>query len=327
MSEQPDPRPEDVSASEPAAETTDSSAAETRSGRVVGFLRSWTFWMRLGVGMLMLGTGVLIGLGIAWFVDEDSSSRHDGSGRGDVVTFEVDPSVEWFGEGRLSRDGKRFRFIPIPDQAPGWDKDGRGWKGEEWKEKEWIGKEWSEEERLPKGEFGDRDGIYIPYELLEEAIERIAQRVERLIERVEGYLEEGRFPPGMTWPDRFDRGKGDWGFGKDSPGGRDYFQDEPEQKDQDEYPADDEDEESWGGTGESPFDGFGFPFGELFSPFAFLEDCEVDFEILPDVLENLPDLDEEGFASQDDENAESMEDFFEQIEELLAEICETPADE
>lgn len=319
MRDQPDPTPEEASASEPAVETSEASGNGKRRGKTLGFLGSWTFWWRLGVGILILGTGVLIGLGIERLADDDRRSGDYRSGGGDAIILEIEPSGEWYGEGRLSKDGKRFRFIPMPGKGSGWGGDERGWKGKEWSGQ----KEWS------KGELGEGKGIYIPYELLEEAIERIGHRIERVLERVENHLEEGRFPPGMMWPDRFDNGKGDWGFGrehwkeKEFPRERDYLPDEPEQKDRYERPADGEGEESWGRIGESPFEGFGFPFGELFSSFGFPQDCEVDLERLPDVLDNLPDLEEES-ELQDNENSEDFESFFEQIEALLEEICETP---
>ena len=320
MREQPDPTTEQASASEPAAEITEPSGNGKRRRRTLALFGSWTFWWRLGVGILILGTGALIGLGIERLADDDRRSGDYGSRGGDAIILEIEPSGEWFGKGRLSKDGKRFRFIPMPGKGSGWDGDGKGWKG----------REWSEEKEWPKGEPGQGKGIYIPHELLEELIERIGHRIERVLDRVESYLEEGRFPPGMMWPDRFDNGKGDWGFGKDSwqekefAGEKDHFPDEPEEKDRYEKRADGEGEESWGRTGESPFEGFGFPFGELFSSFGFLQDCEVDLERLPGVLESLPDLEEES-ELQDNEDSEDFQRFFEQIEELLEEVCEPPA--
>ena len=65
---------------------------------------------------------------------------------------------------------------------------------------------------------------------------------------------------------------------------------------------------------------FGFPFGEFLPGFAFLEDCELDSLELPGIFEDLPDQ-EDGL-----EGDESMEDFFEQIEELFREACEQPSD-
>lgn len=323
MKDRPDPQPEDLSASDPAADTTGASNGGRRRSRSLGFLGSWTFWLRLGVGMLILGAGVLIGLGIAWFLDENPRSGNGGSRGGDVITLEIEPSGEWFGEGILSRDGKRFRFIPIPGQRSGWDEDGKEWRGREWMEKEW----WEEKE-LPRGEFGDLEGIYIPYDLLEEGIERVARSVERLIERVEGYLDEGRFPPGSRWPDRFGDGRGDWRFGREYgregefPGDRDYYQDESKQRDQDEYRDDEKDEESWGRAGERPFEGFGFPFGELMPGLAFLENCEIDFEDLLGMMEHLEGLDE----GELEEGEDGLDGLFEEVEELFAKACETPSD-
>lgn len=313
MEDQPDPTPEDASASEPAAEKTGASNDRERPGKTLGLLRSWTFWWRLGVGVLILGAGVLVGLGIDRLVDEDRRYREDGSRRSDVITFEVKPSGERFGERRGPKDGRRYRLDPIPGRGWGWAENGRGWRG----------KEWSEERGLPEGRFEDRRGIYIPYELLEELIERAADRMERLLDRIESSLEEGRFPPGMMWPDRFDDGSGNRGLGRDYwedkefPGDGDYFQDERKQKYQDHFPADGEDEESWSRNRERPFEGFGIPFGEFLPGLAFLEDCELDLEDFFGMMENLEGLDGEGL----EEGEDGLRGLFEEVEEFFAEAC------
>ena len=311
MKDQPDQNG-DVTAPAPEAESTEAPDNRRRLGRAFAFLGSWTFWWRLGVGMLILGAGVLIGLGIAWFI-EDEREGHGNGREGNNFTFEVVPSEMWSGEGRLSKDGSRFRLIPIPDE-------GLGWKGND-------DKEWMERKELPGRDFGDPNGIYIPYELLEELIDRVADRIEGLIDRVESHRDERRFDPRGRWGDWFsERGRGPWEDGKswwNDQGGYEEPGDDGWSKDSDksEDPADD----WWGGTENGaggPLGGFGFPFGEFLPGLAFLEDCELDFEDLFGMMEDLEGLEEEGL----EEGAESLEGLFEEVEEFLEQACETPAE-
>lgn len=319
MEDQHDQDPGEASASESAGDT-DAPAKRTGPGGLFGFFRSGTFWRRLGVGVLILGAGVLIGLGIDRFNDDDRDAYGSGRNEGGVFTFEVQPSGKWFGEGRLSKDGEEFRFTPMPGKGSWWSDEGKGRFGKR---------------ELPGRRFGDRDGIYIPYELLEEHLERIAARVDGLIDKVESYLEGGGFGAEGRFGERFfgraggfgDRGEPWW----NDPDGFLMPGDDDPAKDADPYEDGLQDgwEEGQGGPG-SPFGGLGFPFGdllpglvgELLPGLELLEDCELDFDELFAMMESLEGL--EGEAPEEGE--EGLEGLFEEMEDLLEQACGTPAD-
>lgn len=316
MADQPDQSPEESSTYEPEVEEVaartegvETLPKRSRLGKASANLRSWALWLVVGVGMLILSAGVLIGLAIAPSIDEDGKDNGDGRREERVLTFEVNPSGEWFGEGSLSEDGRRFRLIPVPA--------GKG---------DAEDKIWSMKEALQDKKAGG--GTYIPYEVLEELIERAAEHMERLVEKVASYLEERPFGPVPGWPDRF------------GEGGRDrWFSEEDRQGEVSPEEEESRGEESSGEPGGRPFEGFRFPFGELLPGLILPEDCEVDFESLPEVLEELSDLELEEFSDledegldseedeelREDEDAEDLEGLFEKMQELFEEICETPA--
>lgn len=341
MENQSDRNAEEPSANEPEAALSDSEeegVVDRKSGfrRAFRFLGSWTFWWRLGVGALLLGAGVLIGLGIAWFIDDSKDSDYDEGRRGGVFTFRVDPSGEGFGEEGFPSQGERFDFPPqgfrlVPDGRfvpdPG-DRRRRGPRMDEWWERKG---EWFERKGPGSGEFFEEGGMYIPYEVLE-ILEGLAEQVEQFLESVATYLEEGGLGLGPDWPDEYDdRGlweddqeysSGEWG-GEDD---RDSIEREGRFWDED---------DDW------PFAGLGFPFGEILPGLALLEDCELDFQGLSGIIEDLEDLDledldlealdlEDSDSEEEDEegleDGEDLEDFFRQIEELFEEACETPSD-
>ncbi len=284
------------------------NGASVRKGRLrrsFGFLGSFTFWVRLGVGLVILGAGVLIGLGIAWFIDDSRGSDDHGRRDGNFFAFQVDPSGGRFGDGAFSPDGKRFRSWGPEEE---FDRERNGWKDKEF-----------EEGKFRSKEFPFENGSYLPDEALER-VERLIEKIEQLIAKVVDYLEEGNFESFM---DRF-FGPG-WfedGFSEDDVEGR-RFGDEYREGDGDSM-GDQDDYEDFRGEGEGEdrtFEGFGFPFGDLLPGFAFLEDCEIDLENLPDLLEDLPDPEDDGF-----EDGEGLDEFFAQIDELFREVCETPSD-
>ncbi len=267
------------------------NGASVRRGRLrrsFGFLGSFTFWVRLGVGLVILGAGVLIGIGIAWFIDDSRGSDDHGRRDGNFHAFQVDPSGEWFGEGAFSPDGKRFRSRAPEEKL---ERERNGWKDKEFEEGKFISKE-----------FPFENGSYLPDEGLER-VERLIEKIEQLIEKVVDYLEEGDFESFMGR--FFGPGWFEDGFWEDDDEGRRFGEDFREDDD---------------GKDQS-FEGFGLPFGDFLPGLAFLEDCELDLEKLPDLLENLPDPEDDGF-----EDGEDLDEFFAHIDELFREVCETPTD-
>ncbi len=311
MEDQSDANMEESTTAGPEVVENGASVRKGRLRRSFGFLGSFTFWARLGVGTLILGLGVLIGLGIAWFIDDSRGSDYDHGRRGNFL-FQVDPSGERFGEGAFSPDGKRFRSR-APEEKFGRERNG-------WKDKEF------EEGKSRSKEFPFENGSYLPDAALER-VERLIERIEQLIEKVVDYLEEGDFESFM---DRF-FGPG-WfedGFWEDDDEGRRFGDeyregDRDSMGDQDDDSLDNDEDEDFRGEDDGEdqtFEGFGFPFGDLLPGFAFLEDCELDLEKLPDLLEDLPDPEDDGF-----EDGEGLDEFFAQIDELFREVCETPSD-
>ena len=293
MEDQQDQNPEESSSSSDSEleETETPTRRRRRLGRIFGFLGKWAFWWRLGVGMLLLGAGVLIGLGIAWYEDGDRRTEWDDHHEQGFSASEVKPLEEWSDEGKRWQDGRRFRPFSGLDGGFDWKGDRRGWFPE----------------RGPLGgEFRDRRGIYIPYEVLEELIEEAVEEIGSLIER---RWDEGRFRPGMGWPDEF--------------GSPDRF-DNGEDREKRFWEENSWSEDGEMPFGEMPFEGlFGFAFGDILPDLAFLEDCELDFQSLSDIVEDIEDL--EGSENEDGEG-EDFEGFFQRIEELFDEACETPSE-
>ena len=292
-----------------------------RLRRSFGFLGSFTFWVRLGVGLVILGAGVLIGLGIAWFIDDQGADDY-GRRDGNFFAFQVDPSGEWMGGRGFRSDGEPFPFSRVPGRPSDWEKapdpgdyPERGPKGSskddsQWQREGWK-KEWPQADESTSKGFADEKGFYLPPEIMELA-EELFDELKQLIEEIGQYLEEGRFGPGMEWPRQFFGGDdGLWNGDEqdeDRPG-------DPEDEDGvEEYQE--EDEESYG-----PFPGTGFPFGEFLPGLAFLEDCELDFQSLLGIMEDLPNFDDEQVDGEED-----LDKFFGQFEELFEEICETPSE-
>ena len=295
------------------------NGASVRKGRLrrsFGFLGSFTFWVRLGVGLVILGAGVLIGLGIARFIGDSQGSDDHGRRDENFFALRVDPSGEWFGEGALSPDGKRFRS-PAPEEKL--ERERNGWKDKKF-----------EEGKFGSKEFPFENGSYLPDEALER-VERLIEKIEQLIEKVVDYLEEEDFEWFM---DRF-FGPGwfeDGFWGDDDEGrrfGDEYREGDGESKgdqddDEDDDSLDNDEDEDFreeDNGKDQTFEGFGLPFGDLLPGLAFLEDCELDLEKLPDLLENLPDPEGDGF-----EDGEDLDEFFAQIDELFRDVCETPSD-
>ena len=290
--------------------------------RSFGFLGSFTFWVRLGVGLVILGAGVLIGLGIAWFIDDqgaDDYGRRDGT----FFAFQVDPSGEWMGGRGFRSDGEPFPFSRVPGKPSDWEKapdpgdyPERGPKGSskddsQWQREGWK-KEWPQADESTSKGFADEKGFSIPYEALE-LVEELIDKLEQLIDNVVEYLEEGRFGPTMEWSKQF--------FGGDDGLFKDDEQDENR-------PGDPGDEDGFGEYQEKddegsdgPFPGTGFPFGEFLPGLAFLEDCELDFQSLLGVLEDLPNFDDGEVEGEED-----LDDFFGQFDELFEEACATPSE-
>ena len=281
------------------------------------FLRSWTFWLRLGIGALLLGAGVLIGLGIAWFIDD--ARDYEEERRGGVLTFRVDPAGERFGDEGFSSQGGGFIFPPkgfklVPDDEALPDSDDwrrRGHRMDEWLERRG---EWFERRGPGSGEFFEEGGMSLPHEALE-ILEGLAELVEQLLESVVRYLEEGRLGAGSVWPD----GDGDEGFWEDDQEYSSGASDGADSRDSSER-----DGGLWGEDDDWPFAGFMFPFAEILPDLAFLEDCELDFQSLSGIIEDLESLDSEDQQSLED--GEDLDDFFRQIEELFDEACEAPSD-
>ena len=165
------------STSEPGIDSSSNEAVRGRFRRVFGFLGRWAFWKRLAAGLLILGAGVLIGLGISWFIDEELRSDEYDSRRGDHWMFEKDDRGGWM--GRADRAGEKGGFgLPGMDgRFSAWDEDSDGWEKPGWEGGSGK-KAWSS------------NGIYVPYEVLE-MVERILARVERLVDRLSDFVDAG----------------------------------------------------------------------------------------------------------------------------------------
>jgi len=299
---QSDRNAEETPSEEPIASHRASGEVEEVGTRNSGFragwrsLGSWTFWLRLGVGALILGTGVLIGLGIAWFIDDSRGSDDDEGRRGGSFASRVDPSGGWSGEEGFWSQGERFDFPPkgfklVPDGQifpdPG------DWRRRDHRMDEWLERrgEWFQKEGSGAEGYFRKDETYLPKEAVE-ILEGLVEQVEELVERVEEYMEEGRFGPFRDWPEESsERGGG--------------LRDE---------------------DAEGPLAGFDFPFGEILPGLAFLEECELDFQSLPAIIEEFEDVDGEEAREDENQDGEDIEGFFQQIEELFDDLCETPAD-
>lgn len=277
----------------PSAEESPEVAKPLAKNRIRGafsFLRAPSFWGGMVVGLVALGVGVAIGLGMDRWMDDDRGRDFDERGQFAVRTFRLDPG-EWDEDGSQWPGGKRFWFR-FPAEKPG-----------DWKE--------SWEDRKPGSYLSDKELALL---------ERFIDVIEEVVDEVGDYLEKGgfdtpgdrRFGPGWLFEDDF------W---KDFEGrlfGDEFRKGDKESESYSEGSWDDE-KGSWDEE-DGPLGGFRFPFGELLPGFTFLEDCELDFQELPDILEGLPD-EEDGL-----EDTESLDQFFEQMDELFREACEQPSD-
>lgn len=299
----------DQDATEPSSEEEQDLEATSRKRRfraAFGFLRSPSFWGGLVVGLVALGVGVVIGLGMDRWMDGDRG-KDDGWGREPTIhSFRMDDG-EWLGEGPFGPDGKRFWFRFPAGKRGDW-MDG------------WEGRKPSGSEEFERDGFSWRDGPREGGSYLSDEELALLERFIDVIEEVVDYLERGGFDSrgerqfGPAWFFEDD-------FWKDFEGrlfGDEYRRGDKESK-SDPEGSWEEDRGSWDEE-EGPFGDFGFPFGEFLPGFAFLEDCELDSLELPRIFEDLPD-EEDGL-----EDDQSMEDFFEQIEELFREACEQPSD-
>ena len=294
----------------PSAEETpevDPPVAKTRTRRAFSFLRAPSFWGGLVVGLVALGVGVAIGLGIDRWVGDDRVSDADERGHFAVRTFRTDPSGEWDREGPRWPGGKRFWFRFLEGEPGNWQDKEPGGK------KKFEGDPYSQKDDPREG------GFYLSDAELA-LLERFIDVIEEVVDEVGDYLQKGGFDPsgdrsfGPAWFFEDDRWKDFEGriFGegsrKDDKGSETY----PEGYGEDHEGSWDEED--------GPLGGSGFSFGEFFPGFAFLEDCELDFQELPGILESLPD------EEDDLEDSESLNQFFEQIDELFREACEQPSD-
>ena len=292
-SEQEQPEKEEQVSSGKEQETSAEDEVPQRMGRLrraFGFLGAPPFWGGLVVGILVLGAGVIIGLGAAWWMDEDG--RRDDDRRGEAgVTFRIGPEEEWSGMG----EGK-----------------GRWKKGFGWRHRGW--------EDLPSGE-----GAEIP-ERIGELIDEVEELVEKLADMVDGEEDFGAFLDrffgsdgffGGGFGDEWDDGSWDGRFGEEHDKGAGSSEGKGG--------AFGEDGGLWdevlpGGD----FARFMFPFGEVLSGFMTLENCDVEeFELLeiPDDLEDLPDQGGDEASAEED-----LEEFFDSIADWLREVCETAPD-
>ena len=292
-------------------EEVDAPAEEKRARRAFGFLRAPAFWGGLVVGLVALGVGVVIGLAMDRWMDDDRGRDSDERGKFAVHTFRMASTGEWDRQDPPWPGGKRSRFR-FPAGKPGdWTE---GWEDK----KPGVNREFERDGFSRK--YGQREGgSYLSDEELE-LLERVIDVIEEVVDEVGDYLERGGFDRpgdrefGPAWFFEDD-------FWKDFEGR--IFADEYQEdnKGSETYPEGygEDDEGPWD-EGDGPLGGFGFSFGELLPGFTFLEDCELDFEELPGILEGLPD-EEDGL-----ENSESLDQFFEQIDELFREACEQPPD-
>lgn len=306
----------DQDATEPSSEEERYLDATSRKGRfraAFGFLRAPSFWGGLVVGLVALGVGVVIGLGMDRWMDGDRG-KNDGWGGGPTIhSFRMDDG-ELLGEGPFGPDGKRFRFRDPAGRLGDWK--------EKWEEKRFT------EERSEWEEFSD---FYLAAEAMDLA-ERLIDAIEEMTDEVGEYLEDrdagpragGQFGFGRFFDDEFwgdfegrlfgdEYRKGERGSWGDDGSWDDYGRDK-------DFWEDEKEDDGFWDEGAGPFEGFGFPFGELLPGLMFLEDCELDFESLPDILENLPDSEDGGY-----EDSEDFEEFFAEMEEMFREACE-PSD-
>jgi len=289
----------------------DTPLAKKRVRGAFSFLRVPSFWGGLVVGLVALGVGVAIGLGVDRWMDDDRGRDSDERGEFAVHSFRMDPSGEWDKEGRQWPGGKRFWFrFPAGKQGD--------WM-EGWESKKPGGNKEFERDGFPWKDGPREGGSYLSDEELA-LLERFIDVIEEVVDEVGDYLDRGGFDPpgnrqfGPAWffEDGFWKGFEGRLFGDEYRRGDKESKSDPEG-------SWEEDQAPWD-EGEGPFGDFGFPFGEFLPGFAFLEDCELDSLELPGIFEDLPD-EEDGL-----EDNESMEDFFEQIEELFREACEQPSD-
>ena len=299
----------------------DAPSPKARVRRAFSFLRAPSFWGGLAVGVVALGVGVAIGLAMGRWTDDDRGRDFDDGGQFAVHSFRMDPSGEWAKEGPPQLGGKRFWFR-FPAGEPG-----------DWMEG-WEDKRPGERRGYDQDGFSPKDGPREGGSYLSDAelalVERFIDVIEELIDEVGDYLEKGgfdrpgdsRFGPAWFFEDDFWKDFGGRLFGDEYRNGDKDAERYPEGPwDDDEGSGDDgrEDEGFWDEE-DGPLGGFGFPFGEFLPGFSFLEECELDSLELPDLFEDLPD-EEDGPG-----DAESLEDFFEQIDELIREACEQPSD-
>ncbi len=233
------------------------------------------------MGVVVLGIGVALGWGAAHWMDDDR-------GR----------DVDRVGAAKLR--------LPAEDDGE-WSKDRKGKGG--W-EKGWMGP------RIQDGE-GPYRGDLVPDEIWER-VESLLAKVEELVERVSDYVineegigalleeffESGPFPGGDLWSD--DERK-PWFDREDHEGGDSYPDDGSA------FGPDDE----WAG----PLGRFGFSFGELLPGLTLPEDCDPDFEMISEILEDLPNL-----TTESDQNPDDLPGLFGQIEELFEKVCEAPTE-
>ena len=224
-----------------------------------------------------------------------------------AVVLGVGVALGWGGAHLMDDDRRSDHYLFKGATAP-FDATDRKWLGEGKGEGKW-GNGWERRGwRQGKRSYRDQE-IYVPdevWERVESLIEAMEELVERVSERVggEGSLEgllERFFESGFRGGDGGgeDGWKGE--FGGDFKGGPDPFG---------------EDGGGWwkdnGGGG--PFEGFGFSFGGILPGLAFLEDCDLAPEDMMDALEGLDSF----------EGGEDSQEFFEMMEQLLAEACESP---
>jgi hypothetical protein len=342
MNDRPEENVEEAAAAESqlggnqVEEQSVTHAGISRTRRSWGFVASWTFWFRLGISVLMVGIGVLIGLGIAWFVDEDQrSDRWDGHQQR-PFTLEVDPAWDGFSDGGVGRGGPWFRSFPghpgsfgwelipgwkdLPGRGNGFAGDDRGrWKGGAWEDGEWEGWGPSREKFSREGLFKE-EGFVIPHEVLDR-VEGMLDRVERLIYKMLELSEQKRSDNDKEWPGFFgdeDSGGVDWPWRDDNDrDGQSY--DDYQEGTAENSPGTGGDW-PWG-EGSGLFPGSGFPFAQLIPGLSLLEDCELDFESLLGILEDSAAL-----GGSEPEGEEDFDEFFEEIGRMLNEACEEPPD-
>ena len=321
--EQSDQGPEEQPSSDRKPDLK-ASPSRNRVRRAFGFLRAPSFWGGLVVGLVALGVGVVIGLGVDRWMDDDRGRHSDERGQLKVHTFRIEPGGDWDGEGPQWPGSKRFRFRLPAEKFGEWQGFGEG--------KEWEGKRSGKEGYEGRG-FSPKDdprrrSSYLSDEELA-LVERFIDVIEELIDEVGDHLERGGFdrpgggsfgPGGFFEGDFWKEFEGRF-FGDRNRSGDGWFEGYPDssRNDHDGFPDEGLEDEGLWNEEEGFLDGFRLPFGEFLPGFTFLEDCELDPLKLPDIFESLPN-EEEGL-----EDSESLEEFFGQIEELIREACEQPA--